>query len=344
MNAIISEAEYRKQIGKTAGRAYLFFGEEDYLKQHAVKLTRESISPDEAFAVFNDVTIDAVDYSADMLLNAMTPPPMMADGRLILLRGLDFTAMKTSELDALVETLALLPEYDCNTVIIHVAVGLINEGYLPKSPSTVLKKLSEVAIPVRFEASTPARLAAWCAKHFAHHGVRAESADCAFLVSFVGRDMYRLSAEIEKVAYYVRAHGREVLTGEDIRAVAVPTVTEEAFALSNAICARDYRAALEALAVMKFERVEPTIVMGDLSRTLCDMYAVRILLDAGKSKAEIAAALKLHEYKTGLLMRAVSGADAAHLSRTVALCSEADLRLKRASSDYDAIEQLICSL
>ena len=51
MHEIISEAVYRKEIGKTAGRAYLLYGEEDYLKAHAVRLTRESICPDPAFAM-----------------------------------------------------------------------------------------------------------------------------------------------------------------------------------------------------------------------------------------------------------------------------------------------------
>ena len=112
---IITEAEYRKLIGKTAGRAFLFFGEEDYLKAYDIKATREQVCPDPSFAVFNDITLDAIDFTADKLLDAMTPPPMMADERLILVRGLDFTTIKTAELDALIEALALLSEYDYNT-------------------------------------------------------------------------------------------------------------------------------------------------------------------------------------------------------------------------------------
>lgn len=344
MHAIISEADYRKQIGRTAGNAYLFFGEEDYLKGHAVKLTRKELCPDPAFAVFNDITIDAIDYTADALLNAMTPPPMMADGRLILLRGLDFNTMKPTELDALIETLALLREYDCNTVIIHVEAGLIDEGYLPKRPSTVLKKLCEVAIPVRFEASGPARLATWAGKHFAHYGVQAGAEECALLVDVVGRDMYRLASEIQKVAQYVLANGRSAVTGQDIREVAIRVTETDTFALSNAICAGDYRGALEALHALKFERVDPTLIMGEFSATLSNLYATRVLLDAGKSKSEIAATLSLHEYKAGLLIRAVSGVSVARLAAAVALCAHGDQQIKRAGGEYAVIEWLICSL
>lgn len=343
MNPIITEAEYRK-LTKTAGRAFLLFGEEDYLKSYTVKSTRERICPDPAFAVFNDITLDALDFTADKLLDAMTPPPMMADERLIVIRGLDFTTMKPTEQEALCEALALLAEYDYNTVLIHVAAGLIDEGYLPKRPSTVLKKLSEVLTPVRFEASTDSRLATWAGKHFAHLGVTVAPTDCAFLISFAGKSMYLLANEIEKVAYYVLSKGRSTATAEDIRLVAVPTMDTDAFALSNAILAGRSADALEALAVLKFERTEPTIVMGELSKTLCDMQAVRIYMDAGKSVKEIAGLLSLHEYKAGLLCKAVGRSDPARLSRAVELCAEADAAIKGSYGDYAPIEKLICSL
>lgn len=343
MNPIITEADYRK-LTKTAGRAFLLFGEEDYLKSYTVKSTRERICADPAFAVFNDITLDALDFTADKLLDAMTPPPMMADERLILLRGLDFTAMKQAELEALCEALALLPEYDYNTVLIHVASGLIDEGYLPKRPSTVLKKLSEVLTLVRFEASTDSRLAAWAGKHFAHLGVSVTPADCAFLISHAGKSMYLLANEIEKVAYYVLSKGRNTATAEDIRLVTVPAMDTDAFALSNAILAGRSADALNALAVLKFERTEPTVIMGEISKTFCDMQCVRTYLDAGKSVGEIAKILKLHEYKTGLLAKAAGRIDPARLQRAIALCTKADAAIKSSSGDYAPIEKLICSL
>lgn len=343
MNPIITEAEFRK-LTKTAGRAFLLFGNEDYLKSHAIRSTRERLCPDPSFAIFNDITLDALDFTADKLLDAMTPPPMMADERLILIRGLDFTTMRAAELDALLETLALLPEYDYNTVLIHVAAGLIDEGYLPKRPGTVLKKLAEALTPVRFEAPTDARLAAWAGKHFAHLGVTVSSADCAYLVAFAGKSMYLLANEIEKVAYYVLSKGRNLATSEDIRLVAVPAMDTDAFALSNAILAGRTADALDALAALRFERTDPTVVMGSLSKTLCDMQAVRTFLDAGRSVGEIASLLKLHEYKAGLLCKAVARTDPARLSGAVNLCVAADAAVKGASTGYTAIEKLICSL
>ena len=345
MNQIMTEADYRKSIGKTAGRAFVLFGDEDYLKAHAIKKTREAICPDAAFAVFNDITLDALDFSADKLLDAMTPPPMMADERLIVIRGLDPCSMKAAELDALLDALALLPEYDYNTVLWHVAAGLIDEHTLQKRTPAVLKKLFEVATPVLFPASTDGRLSAWAGKHFAHLGVSVSPADLSFLVGFAGKSMYLLANEIEKIAYYVLSKGRTAATAEDIRLVAVPSMEMDTFALSNAILAGRTADALDALAVLKFERKDPLLIMGELSRTLCDMQAVRLYTDAGKSVKEIAKLLgRMHEYKAGLYVRAVSRTEPARFSRAVELCAEADAALKRSSTDYAAIEKLICAL
>ena len=344
MHAIVTEAEYRKQQDRLAGRAFLFFGKEDYLKSAALRATREALCPDASLAVFNDITLDALDFTPDRLLDAMTPPPLMADTRLIVLRGFDLTAMRAAELDALLEVLALLPEYSYNTVILSVAAGALDEGYLPKRPSATLKKLASVLEPVRFETPSDARLAVWAGKHFAHHGIAISGADCAFLVSFVGQNMFVLANEIEKLAYYALARGTQTVTAEDIRTVAVPVVAADTFALSNAILANRMRDALDALAVMKFERIEPTIVLGELSKTFSDMQAIRLLMDAGRNISESASALGLHEYKAGLLAKAANRTEPARIARAVRLCAAADASLKRASGDYSAIERLICSL
>ncbi len=349
MNAVITEAEYRKLIGKTAGHAYLFFGDEDYMKNYAVELTRENISPDPAFAVFNDITIDAVDFTIDGLLNAMSPPPMMADGRLILIRGLDFNVMKRDDMkplyDALLEALALIPEYEYNTVIIQVAAGLIDAG-LPKKPSAMLKQLSEVAVPVRFDPVTPSRLCAWAIKHFAHHGVTAAPELCQHLVAVSGRDMFRLSGEIKKIAHYVLSHGRTVLEMGDVDALASPEISMDTYALSNALLTRDYRAALDVLAVLKFERAKPFMVLGSISSTLCEVYAARVAMDEGRSLPEISAAFfKSNEYRAKLAVRSASSTSAAQIARVIELCAEADAKVKRSSTDsFEVLERLICSL
>ncbi|MBQ3064537.1 MAG: DNA polymerase III subunit delta [Clostridia bacterium] len=344
MADFITDEDYRAGLSSAVGNAFLFFGSEDYLKAAAVRATREALCPDPSMAFFNDIVIDATDYTDEKLLDTMAAPPMMTDARLIVLRGFDFTTIKASELDGLLETLALVKEYDYNCIIIEVAADLIDEGYLPKKPSAILKKIAKSATPVRFEAPTGARLARWVGKHFAHHGVAADPAVCTAFVEYAGNTMFVLANEVEKLSAYVKAHGKAAVTIEDIRTVTVPATLPDAFALSNAILAGDGKAALDALAVMKFERVEPTVILGEISRTFTEMQCARVLFDAGKNVAEVAAVLKLHEYKARLLSKALAKISPARLARVIALAASTDLALKRSAGDYSLIETLIAAI
>ena len=198
---IIKEEDFKKQLDAAAGRAFLFFGEEDYLKIAAVKALRARLCPDEGMAFFNDVTIDFTDYTPDKLLDTMAAPPMMTEAKLIVLRGFDFTSTRSAELAGdLCEVLSQLAEYDYNCVVIYAAAEMLDPGFLPKRPSTILKRLAEVATPVQFNTPTDARLARWAGKHFAHLGVTVSPQSCAFLVAYAGKSMYLLANEIEKIA------------------------------------------------------------------------------------------------------------------------------------------------
>ena len=168
---IIKEDGFRKLLKSGLCGGYLFFGEEDYLKAFSLKSARESLCEDETFAVFNDMKIDALDYSAAALLDALMPPPMMSEKKIVTVNGLSIDSLKPSEIDDLCDALATLEEYDYNVLIISVPSGEIDEGNLPKKPSAVLTKLCKYLTPVRFDAVTPARLVSWLGKHFAHNGV-----------------------------------------------------------------------------------------------------------------------------------------------------------------------------
>ena len=142
-------------------------------------------------------------------------------------------------------------------------------------------------------------------------------------------------------------NGKTEVTAQDIRRVSVPASLPDAFALSNAILAGDGKAALAALAVMKFERVDPHIIIGEISSLLFDMQAARVLFAAGKNIKEAASILGKHEFKMGKIAAALSHTTPQRLARVIERCAEADFALKNSvgsRSDYAPIEKLICSL
>ena len=343
---ILKDADFRKQIKTSPALGYLFFGEEDYLKELAVRHARQTLGSDASFACFNEIIIDALDYAPDVLRNALLPLPLMAARKVVLLRGMDINSLRPSELDALCETLTDLQEYDYNTLLLPVASGALDEGFLPKRPSPALQRLCEVLTPVQYERCTPAKLCGWCIRHFEHNGVRATSEDAAALIESCGRNMLTLASEIDKISYYILSHGRNTLTREDMAHVACTTSEYDTFAFTNALMEYDMPRALDVLADLKFRRVDPLFILGEVIRVGCDMLAVLHLVRQGKTNAEIGAAFRptMHEYKVSLYRKSALAATEEGIRRIIAACQTADRALKLSPQGYAALDTLICSL
>ena len=340
---IIKEDGFRKQLKSGLSGGYLFFGEEDYLKAFSLKAARDAVCEDKSFEIFNDMKIDALDYSAPALLDALMPFPMMAEKKVVTVNGLCIDSMKPSEIDDLCDVLETLSEYDYNVLIISVPAGEIDEGNLPKRPSAILTKLSKYLTPVRFEEISPSRLVSWIGKHFAHNGVKASAEVCSFMINYCGVSMFTLASETDKLSYYVLQDGRDEVSLDDVKKVSIAEISTDTFALANAILDGKYDVALDALSVMKFRRVDPIIILSEVSKVVCDLFAIKAMLDEGKSSYEIASALKMNEYRVKMYMSGASGKSLKRLKRALELCAEADSALKLSPQGYMAIERLICA-
>ena len=344
---LIKESDFRKEI-KTAPRGgYLLFGEEDYLKSFAIRTAREVLCPDPTFSFFNEMKLDAVDFTPDKLLDALMPLPMMADKKLVTLNGLNFNTMRAQDLDELCKVLETLPEYDYNVLIVNVAADCLDLGYFPKKPSSAYTKLSEHLVPVYFERCTSAKLAAWVQKHFVHYGVEASPALCAAMSDYCGHSMFILANEIEKLSYYTLSKDARVATEEDMRQVCTPVNEYDAFAFTNAIMDGQHETALGILADYRMRRVDPIVVLGEVTTVICNLMLVRAMTAEGATTAEIATVSKLrNEYKVKIYQRSLRNTSEKRLRRALDACAVADASLKQSSSSkgYAPLERLICTL
>jgi DNA polymerase-3 subunit delta len=164
------------------------------------------------------------------------------------------------------------------------------------------------------------------------------------MISYCGSSMFTLAAECDKLSYYALSHNRHSISEEDVRTVCSADLSADSFALANSILDGRGDKALDVLAVMKFRRIDPIVVLSEVSKAVCDMISIRSLMDLGKSSAEIATTLKMNEYKVKIYMSAVANQPMKKLRRTLELCTEADIALKLSPQGYMAIERLVCSL
>ena len=346
MQPILKEADFRKELKASPRTGYLFFGDEDYLKAFAIKQARELICPDPTYAFFNEMHLDAIDYTPDKLLDALMPMPMMADRKLVILRGLNFNTMRQGDLDDLCDVLSTLPEYDYNLLIVSASADCLDAGFLPKKPSNALSLLGEYLTPVQFERCSTAKLAAWIQRHFAHNGVEASPAFCAEMPNYCGHSMFVLANEIDKLSYYVLSHGQTSVTPEQMRLVCTSTEEYDAFAFTNAIMDGKQEAALAILADYRLRRLDPIIILGDMTRVICEMIAVQAMTAEGLPAKEIGSAFRppLHEYKIGLYQKSLRNTNKKRLRRALNACIAADAAIKSSAKGYAPLEKLICTL
>ena len=346
---VIKDDEFRKLLKKGISGGFFFYGDEDYMKNFTLKAAREAICPDPTFAVFNDLRIDFMDYSASALLDALIPPPMMTEQKIVTINGLSMDILRRQrELPALEEALSELSQYEYNVLIISIPADQMDPGNPDRGrPSDEFALLSKYLTPVVFDPISGARLVSWVGKHFEHEGVSASPAVCSALIEHCGRSMYVLSREIEKLAFYVLWNGRNSVTAEDVKNIAIADVSLGAYEFSNAIAEGRGEDALKALAAMKFMRMDPLLVMGEISRTLHDMILVKSMKEKGASMAEIISVLRIAKIPDFVVKKyyASSAMTLKRLYRIAELCSAADLELKGVTREpYLPIERLVCSI
>ena len=198
---ILNSDDFRRELKKGLSGGYLFFGDEDYLKLNSLISARKAVCPEEAFAFFNDLRIDPLALSADSLLDALAPLPMMSEAKIVSVSGLYISSFKPSEIDDLCDVFDNLSEYPSNVLIISIPSGGIDEGRLPKAPSAIFTKLTKSLKPVYFGTPPQAKLIAWCQKHFEHNGVVCSDDICRALFERCGTSMFTLAAEIDKLSF-----------------------------------------------------------------------------------------------------------------------------------------------
>ena len=340
----MTEAEFREEL-KCLHGGYLFFGGEDYLKYTYSKQVEKEVL-DGSFDDFNHIVIYAEEYTPSALSDAIFSLPMMAERKLVELRGVDFNAMKKDDVSALENALSTLTENPHTVLLIRADNDYFNPGRLPKSPSEIYKTFAKYLTPVEFEFPTPARLKNWIVKHFAKGKIEFDPTLCEYLVSMCGHDMWALSNEIDKLTAYAREKSLEKIEREQIDLVCCKTIEFDDFQLTNAILERNKSLVFETLRRQRSAHEPPLGILATVIRLFTDMLLISRLYSSGMGKSQISQAIGMHEFRVGRYISGISGIGEKKLRRLVELCKDADIKSKSSSNvtSYIAVERLLSAV
>ena len=322
--------------------AYVFAGEEDYLKRYYTEELAKAVCTDEVFATFNRVIFDGADVSPLDIKEALQSPPMMADYKLVEWRYPDIEHMSESARRELCRVADELSEYPYAVFVLFTDMEGFDPGTV-RRPSRLAASLAKSFSVINFEKSTDAQLIAWLKKHFDAEGIEADSETLASLIFRSGHAMQVLKRETEKLAAYAKANNMKKIDTSVVRFVAAPTLECDAFALSGAITDKSRDGAFLALSDMKQRRIEPNAVLATLQRSFSELVAVALLLDEGKGASDIESLLKWNSYKVKLAIGSAKRWGAARLIEAKERLRTLDAESKSGgASGYKTIEMFIC--
>ena len=337
-------SDFQDELKRGVSGSYLFYGPEAYLKRHAMRSVRKHIIPDEA-AEFNRFIFDESSFSVDTVYDAMQTVSFTAEKKLIEISGPIFYRMPEDILENLCTALKSAEKYD-TVIVIYTNEEEFDAG-TEKQPSKLLKVLSQAVKPVYFAKETPAKLTRWLQRHFASEGINASPQTCTRLLDTCGRDMFALSYEAAKLSAYIKSKRPNMpeLLESDILEICIRNYDFDAFAFSDAITSGNSQEAMAVLSEMKAEKERPEVILGSIAATACDLYAIKLLYDAGLTKNEISSKLKIHEYRVDISLKRIAYRDTAILKRFAEACYSADIKIKYSPTDsYEILDKLVAEI
>jgi len=332
-----------KEIIKSGkiGGAFIFCGEEDYLKKHYLSELSKIACPDEGFAVFNRVVFDGEEIDFSALREAIAAPPMFSDYKIVEWRYPDFDGMSESERKRLEELSEYIKNYPYCTLVFFTSEEGFEAGSV-KRPSKLALRLDKLFYLVNFEKSTDAQLSAWLKKHFDAEGVGVSREALSAIIFRCGHSMQTLKNELDKLCAYAKANSLMQIGVSEVEGVTSATIECDAFALSGAITDKNRERAFIALMDMKMRRMEAGAVMAMTVRAFSELATVAMLLEEGKGAADIEAVLKWNAYKIKICINSARAWGSKRLCDAVSRLKELDAGSKSGGfAGYLPIEMFI---
>ena len=329
------------EIKKGIIGSFVFYGEEDYLKNHYRSLIYTSVMEEgmEAFNYFPISFSPAVmtkEEAMSRLSDAALALPVMQDKKLIVISDLAPASLTKDLLDSLCAVLAQANESDDTVLILYCRADEIEDDYKTES-ATFFKKLAAAAKIVKFPLQPRGKLISWIKKHFSGEIIRISDEAAEILAEMCAGRMTPLSFEIEKLicyAKYVKKGESLFIDEEDVKKIAVAGNPDEVpFAMLNAAQGWKLADMLSILMTAREQREEPVAVLARLSRIYLDMLMIKTAKDAAIPTSEIAKIMKMKEFRISKYLASVSKVPTDVLENAIRLSYETDRLLKSSPSD-----------
>ena len=304
----------------TAGNAYIFYGEETYLREYYLDQAVKKLVP-AGMEEFNYHKLEGKGLTVHALVELVEAMPMMSERTVVQVVDFDIFKLNEEQRKALIAMLEDFPDYCC---LIFVYDQL---EYKPnRTMKTLCRALDAHVTVVKFEAQSRSDLLNWVKRRFKAAGKSIDNQSAEHLLFTCGSLMNGLIPEIGKIAAYTKG---EAVTRGDIDAVAAPILEAQVFDMTAAISKGDYDRAAELLGTLLKLQEEPIMLLAVMGKELRKLYTARLAIDNGRDKFWLMERWNMRsDYPARLLMEAARRVTTPWTAEAVKRCQELDRRMK----------------
>ncbi len=317
-------------------RAYLFVGDESYLKQHYANLLAQT-AVNAATQSLNLERFEGKGLDLRDALDRAALLPMMSEKRCVFVDDFKLDPLPEREYKLLETTLRNLPD---TTVLIF-----------RQDQNPITKKASGKKITALFETygavcelnkRTGQDLYKPLIASAARQNRTLSPAMAQYLVAEVGDDFNVLVQELSKVCSY----GEGEITKAHIDAVAVKTVDAKVNDLVRALLQNRFDAAYQTLDTLLRQKTEPNYILGSIIGTYVEMYRAKVAITNSGSTQPLLEAFpyKGREFSLRYAARDCAKLELYQLRNCLSVLWEADAKIKSAADSAQVIEQTMVKL
>ena len=337
----MDEQGLKQQIkDNTLSGAYLFYGDEDYLKELYVnRVLKRCVNP--GLEGFNLHKYDGESAELDEFIDAAQMLPMMSDRVVVLVRDFDLAKLSAEESKQFEEFLGDVPE---TTVIVFWLDAI---KFNPKKDSKwkkIVSLFSECGNAVEFGKKDKNYLSKFVIGLAQRQERNISVGDAYYLIDTVGDDLNVLENETNKLCAYCE---NGVIDRNAINTVSTRTLTVKAFELTKAVSSNNLNRAFEILNVFFEQKMEPTVILNEIITAYVDMYRAKVSVSSGEGSEALAKDFNYGNTSFRLKNGASYASDISveQLRECLFELDKADTVIKSTAGDNRlALEQLLVSL
>ena len=311
-------------------RAYLLYGEEDYMKLNYKNMLQMGIVADDTM---NFSYYEGKDCNLNEIADLSVTMPFFAERRLILIEN---SGMFKSGSEDMVK---ILNEASETTYFVFVEQEVDKRNKL-------FKTVSEKGYACEFKTLKEDDVINWVLTKFGKAGKKITRDTMMLLLSRIGLDMNTVKNETDKIIAYT--HGREEITSADIELLCTAQLQDKVFDMIDAMASKDKDKVIRLysdLLALKEPQMKILVLIG---KHFSNLMAVKVMVENGDSNSIISQKLGLRPFFVGKYISQAKGFSVKQLRRAMDDCAEADNSVKTGKIEEKYAAELIilkyCSL